>query len=377
MGRIKDLIRAKNSEGGGVPMGWDTVQPELLEAGFDLRPTNICGSHPEVLENRTENRRRTLQTIIPEYNALSDPHLTKYHRTNAVIYHSPAAKQAAEIYNVPPKRRPRPHSAGASRTKVRVKGPLVRTKSKVVGYERSKVPPTSFIVSTEQVLQLKRIFWNHSDEPPVGEKRVIDMEKTTNFAFVYLCAVNAVNLHRKLHQRLFLPVAPMDCLWAALCVLEATKRIDWMTFLLLCTIDISHPREFRKLVHLKDLHSQYLQSNPVACEKDFLNLVVHLNGGKAVGEDQAIVSFFQQGDFYKGRGSFDHFPEAVFCLYEFFTQVYILRARARGNQLSYNFKGHSPPGNVGGPGEVARPRSCPSSLKKSPQRLRGNTEWLP
>eukprot|EP01062_Namystynia_karyoxenos_P059010 TRINITY_DN50433_c0_g1_i1.p1 TRINITY_DN50433_c0_g1~~TRINITY_DN50433_c0_g1_i1.p1 ORF type:complete len:400 (+),score=59.69 TRINITY_DN50433_c0_g1_i1:85-1284(+) len=387
---------------GTLPASWELVGAAQLEKGFDLRTCNVGGAHSEFLENRPENMRRTLQTIIPEYNAFADPHLVRYHRSNRTVHLSPAA----EADEVPSRFRLRLRSRQASARRQHA-AQLLRRPSLQVSSPRSRVPPRSYICSTEQVLQLKRTFWQHSCEPshqqprfiPIAAERTPQPERASpppasgrvagidpgehNFAFIYCCGVNITNMHRKLRGELPIRPAYMERLWHALHLLDSADNIDWPAFLLLCTVDIGDDAEYAKLLRLKDSFSQYLQSNDVSDERSFAALVVHLNGGTEIADQTYLRSFFQQGDFYRSRGGFNSFPEAIFSLYEFFTQVYIIRARARGGALSHNFTGHGVPGNIGGPGkwQRGRPRSCPPSMlasqpvRKRPARTA--TTWIP
>eukprot|EP01065_Artemidia_motanka_P022250 TRINITY_DN26465_c0_g1_i1.p1 TRINITY_DN26465_c0_g1~~TRINITY_DN26465_c0_g1_i1.p1 ORF type:complete len:392 (+),score=100.17 TRINITY_DN26465_c0_g1_i1:60-1178(+) len=372
------MVAQRSSTGsGGLPASWELVHAKQLEKGFDLRTCNLGGAHSEHLENRSEHMRRTVHTIIPTYNAFADPHLKRYHRSNGTVHASPAAAVGSLPYTLRAANRPR--SAEHKRSALR------RRMSTLVTSPRNPTPPQSHICSTEQVLQLKSVFWRHSDQGASGHRAIHVAEPSAdgdeNFAFIYCCGVNAVNVHRRLHGKLPIRAAYMERLWHVLHLLESADTIDWPHFLLLCTIDVSDDAEYKRLLALKDSFDQYTASNEVTNEREFADLVVHLNGGREIAERSFLRTFFQQGDFYRSRGGFRSFPEAVFCLYEFFTQVYILRARARGTSMTYNFTGHGAPGNVGGPAkwQRGRPRSCPPSLQRQGARSARPTkaQWRP
>ena len=302
MGKIQELVKlSKNGR-------WEAIDKKCLEEGFDLSLRNLGGSHSESLENQAVNRCRTKQTIIPSYSSTCDPHLKKYFKPKRA-----AIRKAAATENE----------------------------------TRSKVVPHSYVLSTSQILDLKRIFYHTSIDATYTNPRVIIV--TQDFVFSYRRGVDVINYHRKAHQKSLIKVASTHRLIDMLIVLDCEEEIDWPSFLLLCTINLGSSVQTRKLVSLKNSHSLYLERNKVSCEGEFAHMLVHLNGGAMVGTNTPLVSFFQNGDFYRSRGRFTSFPELVFSLYEFFTQVYISRARGRGTHMHKNFGGHTTPGNVGGP----------------------------
>ncbi|KAJ9469073.1 hypothetical protein DIPPA_24067 [Diplonema papillatum] len=353
MGRIRDLVlRSQLGQ-------WDTVEKRQLEDAFDLRYCNVGGPHSEVLENQHDNRWRRKCTIIPCYTAGADPHLKKFFRQ---------------------RRRAGQPASGKSADSVAQRKTGGRTQQQP---RRGHGLPTSFILGTEQVLDLKRFFYGNSSATVLcadgAGSKVRVLNASCDVVFVYRRGVEKVNNHRRLHQRGLLEPASSARVLRTLLYLGCDDYVDWPTYLLICTTDLGRDSEYKKLLRLKDAHERHLASNVITNEADFARLLAHLQ--HAAAEDMPVTSFFQNGDFYQSRGRFDSFPEAFLALSQFFTQVYVARARGRGPKMDLNFTGHSPPGNVGGPPGDYLARSPPPSALNEKANSSGwtkpNLNWVP
>eukprot|EP01063_Lacrimia_lanifica_P016519 TRINITY_DN23063_c0_g1_i1.p1 TRINITY_DN23063_c0_g1~~TRINITY_DN23063_c0_g1_i1.p1 ORF type:complete len:387 (+),score=106.63 TRINITY_DN23063_c0_g1_i1:105-1265(+) len=347
MGRAKDVMNRS------LLNAWGLVDTDVLEQEFDLSTRNLGGAHSEALENKHENRRWNAHlTIIPSYDSRNDPHLTQFHK-----------KQRKEKK----KRRQKKARTGKGREGVSAAGERPASPADVdisllgeggdwedrgqhfEADKRSQVCPESYIVSTEHVLELKRVFFRASEvDPEAGQHAAPRRIPRHRALFYYQRGVDVTNSTAKLHRRGTIKPASLPRLLTVLRALTDEGGLDWSAYLLLCTINLGSQRELRKLLILKDAHERYLSTYAVDSERAFCEMLLFLNGGVHINSTDQIVSFYQNGDFYQSRGSFTSFPETVFSLHEHITQTYIARARARGPRLAVNFAGHRPPGNVGG-----------------------------
>ena len=347
MARIKELIS------GAVFGEWGTAHriasTTQLEEDFDLSTANIGRSYWEVLENKAENRGRKLLTVIPDYSSTFDPHLRSFYKNQKKLQRK-AKRKGSPIPGYQPN-----------------------------GQDTQGVTPQSYIISTGQVLALKRLFYKESLSEG-GARRVVGREQ---IVYAINKGADIVKQHRLLHKKSPPAKCPLPKLIATLIALESVDAIDWPTFLLLCTINLGRAKEMRRLLLLKDSHLQYLGRNGIHTEAQFAQLIVHLNGGEYLPSGEPLVLFCQNGDFYSSRGALSSFPEAVFSLYDFFTQVYIMRARGRGDKMHVNFLGHTAPGNVGGPPNEINYNNKTALMLGSPMSTESavkskiNIHWVP
>eukprot|EP01063_Lacrimia_lanifica_P009790 TRINITY_DN16668_c0_g1_i1.p2 TRINITY_DN16668_c0_g1~~TRINITY_DN16668_c0_g1_i1.p2 ORF type:complete len:369 (+),score=79.14 TRINITY_DN16668_c0_g1_i1:58-1164(+) len=368
MGRVRDLITRS------LLGSWGLTRSDMLENEFDLTTRNVGGSHSEGLTNRHENRKHTKHfTIIPTYDSKHDPHLEAFYRNRL---------------RARTRQRRRKASADGAAAEVDTAERKVDDAPSHFSSTRSEVCPPSHIVSTEQVLALKRMFYRYCkdagppDQPDADElpsaPRTVRRLENAHVLPLYQRGVEITNHHRKLHKLTEMKPVLLKKLLVVLAALTTEVGLDWNTFLLLVTVNLGRDRDYKQLLVLKDAHERYLQYHRVDSEQTFFEMLLHLNGGMFINSNSdQMTSFFQNGDFYQARGSWTSFAEAVFSMYEHVTQLYIARARGRGPRLNQNFCGHSTPGNVGGTPGHGYEKRYPLANNEDGRWACINTYWVP
>lgn len=369
-GALRELVHA-----------WRRVDTnELLEAGFTTRTCNLGGAHCEAFENRAENIRRTTNSTIPAYNALSDPHLAKMRPRLLEAAHR--TRGGRGVF--------RPDTAPADR----LRGGCGRGRDAPTAVEPrddgaaddTDAAIVAAPMGTEHVLAIKRLFfrWSHEmvgvacrsphcavQAAGVGPEHVRLLRTTRVNLHALVCSgVAATNHYAALHQRPTLLPPSVSLLYDWLLLLDCVETTDWPSFLLLCTADLHG--DYATVAKLRNSYDCFIQQSPTGSERVFRELVAflfynHQAGAAAAGSqhrhahdpnaaDKALASFFQSGDFYRAR-HICSFAETIFSLMPHRVQFYLCKANGRGFSLATNFLGH---GSVfGAPGEAPRPPPAP------------------